>query len=79
LPSYTEVRYLLEPNDLEGKKRRATDCNWSPEVFMIDSYLIKKNQPVLYKLYNGPECSFVREELQIVKEAQLPPKCVLNH
>ena len=43
LPSHTEVRYLLEPADLEGKKRRATDCNWSPEVFTIDSYLIKEN------------------------------------
>ena len=69
LPSYTEVRHLLEPSELEGWKRRATDCNWSPEVFTIDSYLIKENQPVLYKLYNGPRRSFVREELQIVKNA----------
>src|SRR6266542_4153947 len=63
---YTEVQHLLEPGELEGWKRRATDCNWSPEVFTINSYLIKENQPILYKLYNGPRRSFVREELQII-------------
>ena len=78
LPSHTEVRYLLEPGDLEGGKRRATDCNWSPEVFTIDSYLIKENQPILYKLYNGPERSFVKEELQIVTNVQLPPQWILT-
>ena len=78
LPSYTKVRYLLKPADLKGKKRRATDCNWSPEVFTIDSYLIKENQPVLYKLYKGPERSFVKEELQIVTNAQLPPQWILT-
>ena len=78
LPSHTEVRYLLEPGDLEGGRRRTTDCNWSPEVFTIDSYLIKENQPVLYKLYNGPERSFVMEELQVVKNVQLPPQWILS-
>ncbi|EXX68731.1 hypothetical protein RIR_jg5510.t1 [Rhizophagus irregularis DAOM 181602=DAOM 197198] len=80
LPSYTEVRHLLEPGELEGGRRRATDCNWSSEVFTINSYLIKENQPVLYKLYNGPRCSFVREELQIVPpDTVLPPKYILKH
>ena len=80
LPSYTEVRHLLEPGELEGGRRRATDCNWSPEVFTIDSYLIKENQPVLYKLYNGPRRSFVREELQIVPpDSVLPPKYIFKH
>jgi hypothetical protein len=80
LPSYTEVRHLLEPGELEGGRRRATDCNWSPEVFTIDSYLIKENQPVLYKLYNGPRRAFVREELQIVPpDTMLPPNYILKH
>ena len=79
LPSYTEVCHLLEPGELEGGRRRATDCNWSPEVFTIDSYLIKENQPILYKLYKGPRRSFVKEELQIVKDAQLPPQWILKH
>ncbi|GES87346.1 hypothetical protein RCL_jg22202.t1 [Rhizophagus clarus] len=42
LPSYTEVWHLLEPGELEGGRRRATDCNWSPKVFTIDSSLIKE-------------------------------------
>ncbi|GBC10944.1 hypothetical protein RIR_jg3887.t1 [Rhizophagus irregularis DAOM 181602=DAOM 197198] len=79
IKSYTEVRHLLEPSELEGGRRRTTDCNWSPEVFTIDSYLIKENQPILYKLYNIPRCSFVKEELQIVKDAQLPPQWILKH
>ncbi|CAB4405242.1 unnamed protein product [Rhizophagus irregularis] len=81
LPSYTEVWHLLEPGELEGGRRRATDCNWSPEVFTIDSYLIKENQPILYKLYKGPRRSFVREELQIIPpDTVLPPKYFLkNH
>ena len=63
LPNYTEVHYLLKSGELEGGRRRTTDCNWSSEVFTINSYLIKENQPVLYKLYNGPKRSFVRKEL----------------
>ncbi|PKB98851.1 hypothetical protein RhiirA5_430709, partial [Rhizophagus irregularis] len=27
LSSYTEVHYLLEPGELEGGRRRTTDCN----------------------------------------------------
>ena len=79
LAAHTEVRHLLEPGELEGGRRRATDCKWSPEVFTIKSYLIKPNQPVLYKLFNGPRRSFVKEELQIVpKDTELPPKYILN-
>ncbi|CAB4414108.1 unnamed protein product [Rhizophagus irregularis] len=80
LPNYTEVRHLLEAGELEGGRRRATDCNWSPKVFTIGSYLIKENQPILYKLYKGSKHSFVREELQIVPlDTVLPPKYILKH
>ncbi|CAB4418287.1 unnamed protein product [Rhizophagus irregularis] len=77
LSSDVKVWHLLEPGELEGGRRRATDCNWSPEVYAIDSFSRKSNQPVLYKLCDGPRRSFVREELQIVKDAQLPPRWVL--
>ncbi|GES92708.1 hypothetical protein GLOIN_2v1767988 [Rhizophagus clarus] len=40
---------------------------------------LEENQSILYKLYNGPRRSFVREELQIVKDAQLPPQWMLKH
>ncbi|CAB4418813.1 unnamed protein product [Rhizophagus irregularis] len=81
LPSYTEVQHLLEPGELKGGRRRAIDCNWSSEVFIIDSYLIKENQPILYKLYKGPRRSFVRvKELQIVPpDTVLPPKYILKN
>jgi len=82
LPTHTEVRHLLETGELEGNafgKKKATYCNWSPEVFTVESYLIKNNQPILYKLFDGPERFFVFEELQIVpKDTELPPKYILN-
>ncbi|GBC39807.2 hypothetical protein RIR_jg7317.t1 [Rhizophagus irregularis DAOM 181602=DAOM 197198] len=78
-PNEAVKKALKEPDELEGGRRRATDCNWSPEVFTIDSYLIKENQPILYKLYKGLRCSFVREELQIVKDVQLPPQWILKY
>ncbi|RGB38263.1 hypothetical protein C1646_755878 [Rhizophagus diaphanus] len=80
LPSYTKVQHLLEPSELEVGRRRTTDCNWFSEVFTIDSYLIKENQPILYKLYKGPRHSFVREELQIVPlNTVLPSKYILKN
>ncbi|CAG8777183.1 6675_t:CDS:2, partial [Cetraspora pellucida] len=30
LSSDVKVQHLLEPGELEGWRRRATDCNWSP-------------------------------------------------
>ncbi|CAJ0763552.1 3727_t:CDS:1, partial [Entrophospora sp. SA101] len=57
-----------------------TDCIWSPEVFSIESYLVQERQPVLYKLYNKPKRSFVREELQIFPlDTMLPPEYILKH
>jgi hypothetical protein len=44
----TPVRYLLEPGELEGGGYRATDMNWSPQVYHIKKSLIQKNQPILY-------------------------------
>jgi len=80
LSSNVEVRYLLKPGELEGGRKRGTDMNWSPETYTIKSILVQKNQPVLYKLYNGPDCTFVRERLQIVHpDTELPPMRILKH
>ena len=74
---------MLNPDELEGGRRRTTDMNWSPQVYYIRKSLVQKNQPVLYWLIdnegNGPKRSFVREKLQIVKDVQLPPQWVLNN
>ncbi len=76
------IRYLLEPSDLEGNRRRAGDMNWSQQIYRIRKALIQKDQPILYWLIddNGksPERSFVNEELLIIPDdTELPPQWVL--
>src|SRR5260363_53193 len=39
----TLVRYLLEPEELEGSFKRATDMNWSSQVYHIHEALVQKN------------------------------------
>ena len=77
------VRYLLLNNDLEGGRRRAGNLNWSPQIYHICESLVQKNQPVLYWLVDdegyGLKRSFVREELQVIKDTQLPPQWVLSN
>ncbi|CAG8570021.1 10086_t:CDS:1 [Acaulospora colombiana] len=76
------VLYLLEPGELEFGKSRITDMNWSPKIYRIKELLIQKNQPVLYWLIDkngdGPERSFVREQLMKVRNVEYPPKWVLK-
>jgi hypothetical protein len=77
------IRYLLEPSDLEGNRRRAGDMNWSQQIYRIRKALIQKDQPILYWLIddNGksPERSFVNEELLIIPDdTELPPQWVLT-
>ena len=65
-----------EHGELEGEsKRRGTG---SSEVYNIGEVHVQKNQPILYNLLDGPSRRFVREELMVVKEVQLPPKSVLH-
>jgi hypothetical protein len=76
------VLYLLKPGELEGGKRRATDCNWSPQIYHIKESLVQKNQPVLYWIEdingNGPKHSFVQEELMKVSKVEYPPQRILK-
>lgn len=82
IPVDSKVRYLLLPEDLEGKKRRATDPNWSLLAFDIDRIIIEEDKPILYYLKKNeeedispPKRSFVREELIIDDpEYELPPR-----
>ncbi len=72
------VRYLYEPGELEGGRRRATDPIWSVTTHEIDHSITKVGQPIMYWLRDGPKRSFVREELQVVPwDTELPPKGVL--
>ena len=74
LPSGSSVRYLYQPGELEGGRRRATDPIWSLKVYEIEKIMIKPNAPVIYYLFDGPKRWFVREELLVVPpDTQLPP------
>ena len=70
--SSKNVYAVSEP---EGDQRRVTDPIWSLKVFNIEKLLVKKGEPVLYCLKDGPKRGFVREELQIVPPGtELPPE-----
>ena len=74
LPSGSRVRYLSQPGELEGGRRRATDAIWSLKVYEIEKIMIKPDAPVIYYLFNGLKRWFVREELLVVPpNTQLPP------
>ena len=57
--------------------------NWSPQVCFIRDSFVQKNQPILYWLLddegNGPERSFVKEELMTIPGTELPPQWVLSN
>ena len=82
LPSGVGVRFLYQPGELEGGRRRATDPVWSLRVYRLGHTVTKPGEPVLYYLDSagqGPSRGFVREELLVVPpDTQLPPNGVLN-
>ena len=79
LPSTVGVRYLYQPGELEGGRRRATDPVWSLEVHRLGRSVTRSGEPVLYYLQDGPPRGFVREELLVVPpDTQLPPDGVLR-
>ena len=82
LPSGAGVRYLYQPGELEGGRRRATDPVWSLQVCRLGRSVTKPGEPVLYYLdstSHGPPRGVVREELLVVPpDTQLPPDGVLN-
>ena len=77
LLSGLSVRYLYQPGELEGVRRRATDPIWSLNVYEIEKIMIKPDAPVIYYLFDGPKRGFVREELLVVPpNTELPPEQV---
>jgi transposase InsO family protein len=76
------VRYLYQPGELEGGRRRATDPVWSLTIHTVRNVLRQPGQPALYYLNEGaadvlsafrhegatpaPARGFVREELLII-------------
>ena len=79
IPSGVGVRYLYQPGELEGGRRRATDPVWSLGVYRPGRSVTKPREPVLYYLQDGPARGFVREELLVVPpDTVLPPNGVLT-
>ncbi|MEW8318349.1 MAG: DDE-type integrase/transposase/recombinase [Candidatus Thiodiazotropha sp.] len=79
VPSGVGVRFLYQPGELEGGRRRATDPVWSLDVYRLGRSVTKSDEPVLYYLQDGPQRGFVREELLVVPpDTQLPPDGVLR-
>ena len=68
IPSGVGVRYLYQPGELEGGRRRATDPVWSLEVYQLARSVTKPDEPVFYYLQgdDAPQRGFVREELLAV-------------
>ena len=74
LPAGLSVRYLYQPSELEGGRRRATDPIWSLKIYEIEKIMMRPNAPVIYYLSDGPKRWFVSEELLVVPpDTQLPP------
>ena len=81
VPSEIGVRYLYQPDELEGGRRRATDPVWSLEVYRLGRSVTKPDEPVLYYLQgdDDPQRGFVREEmLAVPSDTQLPPDGVIR-
>ena len=81
VPSGIGVRYLYQPGELEGGRRRATDPVWSLEVYRLGRSVTKPDEPVLYYLQgtDAPHRGFVREELLAVpSDTHLLPDRVLR-
>ena len=78
LPPGVGVRYLYQPGELEGGRRRATDPTWSLTVHRVERTVTKTGDPVVYYLgTTAPSRGFVREELQVVPpDTQSPPSQV---
>ena len=80
--SNTCVRYLYQPVELEGGRRRATDPVWSLDVYRLGRSKTKPGEPVLYYLspgQDGPARGFSRKELLVVRrDIVLPPDSVLR-
>ena len=75
LPKDGLYRYLYQPGEQHGdKKRRATDLVQSKNTYRLDRIVQEPGNRVLYYLQDGPDRTFVNEELMHISEdTQVPP------
>ncbi|XP_057302760.1 uncharacterized protein LOC130636926 [Hydractinia symbiolongicarpus] len=76
LPEDGLYLYLLQPGEEHGdQRRRATDAFWSKKTYRLDR--IVTGTRLLYYLKEGPDRSFVSEELMLIPEdVEVPPEYV---
>ena len=60
------MRYLYQPGELEGGKKRATDPMWSVDIRKIDYLIVTQGVRVYYLKAPAPKRGFVKEKLLIV-------------
>ena len=56
IPSFMNGRYLYQPGELEGVRRRASGPIWSLKVFSNEMSITKPNEPVPYYLRKVASC-----------------------
>ena len=78
LPEDGLYRYLLQPGEEHNDQRkRATDQIWSKGTYRLERSYQSTGNRVMYFLRDGPERSFVKEELMpIPEDTELPPDYV---
>ena len=78
IPEDGLYRYLDQLGEQHGdQKRQATDLIWNKNTCQLDRIVQDPGNRVLYYLQDGPDRSFVREELMHVSEdTQVSPDWV---
>ena len=78
IPEDGLYRYLLQPGEAyDDQRRRATNRVWSKGTYRLREVVESPGNQVMYYLKDGPERSFVSEELMLIPEdTELPPDYV---
>ena len=78
LPEDGLYRYLYQPGEQHrDQKRRATDLICSKNTYRLDGIVQEPDNRVLCYLQDGPDRTFVREELMYVfEDTRIPPDWV---
>ena len=78
LPEDGSYRYLLQPGEEHDDQcKRATDRIWSKKTYRLREIVENPGNRVMYYLKDGPERTFVSEELMLIPEVtELPPDYV---
>ena len=78
LPEDGLYQYVLQPREQHNDQRhRATDRMWSKGTYRLREIAENPGNCMIYYLLNGPERTFVLEELMLIPEdTELPPDYV---